>query len=105
MPTLLCISRHSPENCPLFNEKTKKLTLNIADKIEGLANKHGIKVIGVWNVPSEHLIVMLYDAPSLEAYEKFTMDPVMLPWDSFNTTYSKVAYGMEQAIKMLKEVK
>jgi hypothetical protein len=39
MPTFLIISRHSPENCPMNNEKMKRLTLELPDKLGGLEKK------------------------------------------------------------------
>ncbi|MCP8308196.1 MAG: hypothetical protein H3Z52_04300 [archaeon] len=99
------IGRHSPESCPMFNEKNRKMILDAANKLEGLAKKHGVKVIGVWNVPSEHLTYFVYDAPSQEALLKFGMEPEMSAWDSFNTTEYKMAFGLEEAIKMLKQAK
>ncbi|MCP8309861.1 MAG: hypothetical protein H3Z53_03370 [archaeon] len=99
------IGRHSPEVCPAYNEKFRKMTLDAADKLEGLAKKHGVKVIGVWNVPSEHLTYFVFDAPSQEAFLKFGMEPEMSAWDSFNTTEYKMAIGLEEIKKMLKQAK
>jgi len=47
MPIFLTISRHAPESCPIFNEKSRKMTLELADKIEALAKKNGVKLVGV----------------------------------------------------------
>ena len=43
MPIFLIISRHSPENCPLNNEKMKAMTLELPDKLGGLEKKHGVR--------------------------------------------------------------
>lgn len=43
MPTFLIISRHSAENRPLDNEKMKKMTLALPDKLSGLEKKHGLE--------------------------------------------------------------
>ncbi|MCP8309372.1 MAG: hypothetical protein H3Z53_06000 [archaeon] len=99
------IGRHSPESCPMFNEKFRKVTLDTIDKIEGLAKKHGVKVIGVWNVPSEHLTYFVCDAPSQEAFLKFGMEPEAIAWNAFNTTEWKLAFGPEEVKKMIKQAK
>jgi hypothetical protein len=39
MPTFLMISRHSPENCPMFNEKTRKVMMECMDKIDGTSEE------------------------------------------------------------------
>ncbi len=36
MPTFLIVSRHSPENCPMNNEKMKQITLELPEKLVGL---------------------------------------------------------------------
>jgi hypothetical protein len=46
MATFLIVSRHSPENCPLNNEKMKEITLKLPEKLGDLEKKHGIKRIG-----------------------------------------------------------
>ena len=57
MPTFLIVSRHSPENYPMNNEKMKQITLELPEKLVGLEKKHGIKRTGVWTVIPEHLVI------------------------------------------------
>ncbi|MCP8311632.1 MAG: hypothetical protein L6M37_01600 [Candidatus Methylarchaceae archaeon HK02M1] len=103
MPTFLEISRHSPENCPVYNEKFKKMLSAGLDKLEGLLNKHGVKTIGGWTVFTEHLTFVVYEAPSLEAFQKFMMEwEEITKSSSYMTTEIKTAIGMEEAQKMLK---
>ena len=42
------ILTHSPESCPLGNPKKLEIMMNWLEKIDALAAKHGIKVVGVW---------------------------------------------------------
>ena len=102
MPTFLIISRHSPENCPINNEKMKKLTLELPDKLVGLEKKHGIKRVGAWTVIPEHLLVWLYEATSSEALQEFSMEPEMVKWMAWNTSEIKLAMSLEESIKLLK---
>ena len=102
MPTFLIISRHSPENCPLNNEKMKIITLELPEKLGDLEKKHGIKRIGVWTVIPEHLTVWVYEAPSSESLQKFSMEPVLLKWMAWNTSEIKLAVSLEESIKLLK---
>ena len=48
VPIFLIISRHSFENCPMNNEKMKKMTLELPDKLSGLEKKHGINRNAKW---------------------------------------------------------
>lgn len=101
MATFLIISRHSPENCPLNNEKMKQLTLELPEILGALENKHGIKRIGVWTVIPEHLTVWVYEAPSSESLQQFSMEPDMVKWMSWNTSEIKLSMSLEESIKFL----
>jgi hypothetical protein len=102
MPTFLIISRHSPENCPLNNEKMRAMTLELPDKLSGLEKKHGVKRVGAWTVVSEHLLVWVYEASNSEALQKFSMEPELLKWMAFNTSEIKLAMSLEESMKLLK---
>ena len=102
MATFLIISRHSPENCPMNNEKMKKMTLELPDKLGGLEKKHGLKRVGVWTVIPEHLLVWVYEAPSSEALQKFSMEPEIARWMAWNTSEIKLAMSLEESNKLLK---
>ena len=102
MPTFLMISRHSPENCPMNNEKMKKLTLELPGKLGGLEKKHGIKRVGAWTVIPEHLLVWVYEAPSSESLQEFSMEPEMVKWMAWNTSEIKLAMSLEESMKLLK---
>jgi len=103
MPTFVLISRHSPENCPMFNEKARKVLLELAGKMDGLLKKHGVKMLGSWNVPTEHLALDVYEAPSLDAFEKLGMEPEIVALSKFETYEIKLAYGMEESMRMLQQ--
>src|SRR4030042_812711 len=102
MPTFLIISRHSPENCPINNEKMKTLTLELPNKLGVLEKKHGITRVGAWTVIPEHLLVWVYEAPTSEALQEFSMEPDMVKWMAWNTSEIKLAMSLEESIKLLK---
>ena len=95
----------SPENCVEYNANAKKATLAVMEKLEELLKKHGVKMIGAWIVPSEHLHFMVFDAPSLEAFNALGMEPEISAMGAFNTTEIKMAISAQEAIKMLRETK
>ena len=105
MVTLLFISRHSPENCPMYNEEYKKLfaSMNVEER-EKIMHKHGIKDVGSWMVPSEHLSVHVVEAPSAEAYHQFVAE-FNPPYLRFSTTEMKIAISAKEAMKMMMETK
>jgi len=105
MPIFLLISRHSPESCPMFNEKARKVYVEWLSKLDERHKKHGVKNLGSWGVHSEHLTVMVVEAPSLNAIQKLSMEPETLALSAYETTEVKLAMGMEEAMKMLKQAK
>ena len=105
MPTFLLISRHSPENCPMFNEKAREVVLEQVTKMEELLKKHGVKMVGLWQVPTEHLVFEVHEAPSLEAIQKLGMEPEIARLGAYNTYEMKVATSFEEAIEMVKQAK
>ena len=105
MPAILTIARHTAESCPLRTEKGRKLALDVATNIEGLAKKHGVKWLGTWTDPNEHLVVNIFESPSLEAWQKFVMDPELAAWNALNTTETKIGYSIQDVIRVLKQTK
>lgn len=104
MPTFLMISRHSPENCGAFNEKVRKAYLELMGKLEGLLEKHGVKMVGSWVVPSEHLNFMVFEAPNLDAFQKLSMEPEILAMTAYTTAEIKLAFSTEESIQMLQQL-
>jgi hypothetical protein len=105
MPTFLMIERHSPENCPMFNEKTRKVMMKCNEKFDGLAKKYRVKTIGSWAVPSEHLSFSVFEAPSLEAVTKLMMEPVVMELGTFETCEFKAAFNAEELTEMMPRIK
>ena len=68
MPVFLIIGRHHAENCPMYNEKTRKVAMEYFSKEGELLKKHGIKSLGSWTAYGEHLMVTVYEAPSSNAF-------------------------------------
>ena len=102
MPTFLLISKHSPENCPSFNEKSKKAFINSFDRSEELAAKHNVKMVGSWTIPTEHIYYMVFDAPSLDAFNDFGMEPDILAMAAFHTAEVKIVTNLKEKVKKLK---
>jgi uncharacterized protein with GYD domain len=98
----LQISRHMPESCPLHNEKTKKTMMDLMAKMEKLAKKYGVKMVGNWVAIPEHLIVSVYDAPSMETLLKLSMEPEVMAWMGYNITETMPVMTLDEVQKILK---
>ncbi len=103
MPTFLVISKHSPENCWRFNKEAKKVHLDLAGNLEELLKKYSIKMLGCWFVLFEHTLYEVYDAPSLEAFEKMSQEPEIVNWSAFNTVEIKLVSTLEEVMGILKQ--
>jgi muconolactone delta-isomerase len=101
MPTFIVISGHSPESCPIHNEKERRIQLESAAKVSDLAKKYGMKVLGAYAVIPEHKNYIIFDVPSTDAFQKAMSEPAMIQWLGKNMTEIKLAMTMEDAVKML----
>ena len=105
MPIQIFFNRTSPETDPMFNEKARKVMMDLMSKRDGLLKKHGIKELGNWYVPSEHIVIIVDEAPSLDDFQKLMMEPEYIAMFAFMTLETKVALSAEEAMKMLKKAK
>ena len=101
MPTFLLISRHAPESCWMFNEKTRQIHLNLLNKLESILKKYNIKMLGAWFVLPEHTLYEVFDAPSLDVFQKMAMEPEILQWSAFNTMEMKLVATVDDVKRFL----
>jgi len=47
-------------------------------------------------------LVWVYESPSSEALQEFSMEPALLKWMAFNTSEIKLAMSLEESMKLLK---
>jgi hypothetical protein len=101
MPTFLLISRHSPESCWMFNEKTRQIHLNLLMKLESLMKKYNTRMLGAWFVLPEHTLYEVFDAPGLDDFQKLAMEPEIVQWSAFNTMEIKMVATVDDVKKLL----
>jgi len=105
MPIFLLITKHSPENCPMFNAKHMKIYMEAMEKTDALMKKHKVKLLAGAEVPNEHSSYEIYEAPSFEAFKEFGMEPAIIALGQFITMEVKPAMSPEEATQMLKHMK
>ncbi len=98
------IVRHAAADCPLDNERVREATIAGMSKSEELAKKNGINIVGGWNAHSEHLVVDVFEAPSLEAFQAFSMEPEIMNMNNWCTTEVKVAMTLEETMQWVMQV-
>ena len=101
MPTFLLISRHAPESCWMFNEQTKQIHRDLLAKLESFGEKYHIRLLGAWFALPEHTLYEVFDAPSLEAFQKMAAEPEILRWSSFNTMEVKLVATVDDVKGLL----
>jgi hypothetical protein len=105
MPIQIFLSKFSPETDAMFNEKARKVMMELMSKRDGLLKKHGIKELGSWFVPTEHLLIIVDEAQSLDDFQKLLMEPEFIAATAYCSIETKVALSMAEATKMLKQAK
>jgi hypothetical protein len=104
MPIQMVFLRFSPENDPMFNEKSRKVFMDYMNKRDGLLKKHGLKSLAGWYIPYEHLTITVLEG-SLDAINKLSMEPEFIAVTAYATAETKVALVAEEGMKMLKQAK
>jgi len=105
MAIFLVISKHSPENCPMFNAKSMKVFMDAMGKSEALMKKHKVKLLGSAEVVNEHSSYEIYEAPSFEDFDALGMEPEIMAMGQFVTMEIKPAMSFEEVEQMLKHMK
>jgi hypothetical protein len=83
----------------------RKANLAYLDKLDAWAKKYGVKVVGAWSVPNEHLNLMVIEAPNFEAFQKISMEPEAMAVTASETYELKLALNKEEITKMLQQIK
>jgi hypothetical protein len=95
------ISKHSPEDCPGFNEKNKEIFLAAKAKGESLAAKHRVKIVGAWVDMINHTAYSIYDVPRLEDLLEYFTEPVMMEVISFQTSEIRILKTGKEVAEMI----
>jgi len=102
MPVFIVVSKHTPENCPIRNESTRKIFVEFPDKLAELLQKYAIKLIGNWAIMPEHKIILVLDAPTADVFQKLMVEPYIIQFLSYNETKIKWATPTQEGMKLLK---
>ena len=104
MPVFMFISKHTPEVCPAFSEKHRKSISALLEKMESLAKKHGVKMLGAYTDFPNHTVYWVYEG-SFESLQKLQMEPELMDWLSWNSMETKNVLTNEDVSAMLKKLK
>jgi hypothetical protein len=99
------IITHSPESCPLGNPQNLATKLNWLEKIESLASRYGIKVLGVWTDRWGHTSWVVYQTPNMETFAKLEVEPEFIAMVTFTTIETKMVTVKNETLTFLKTYK
>lgn len=60
---------HTTESCPLNNQETRKMVIDIGPKFKGVAEQAGVKVVGLYHSGLEHTFVWILDGKDAHTIE------------------------------------
>ncbi len=103
MVTVVAIGRHNAESCAFFNETSKKRVMEWAAKNPELEAKHGVKMVGAWTVPPEHLTIQVFEAPSQEAMQAYASEPEVIGMMSWSTLEYKMAMTLAESMQAMRQ--
>ncbi len=63
--------------------------------------KYQITMLGAWFALSEHTLYEVFNAPTLEAFQKMAMEPEILQWSAFNTMEIKLVATVDDVKRLL----
>ena len=97
MATYVILAEHRADNCPTSNAKVLKNVQGMASQIGTLLAKHKVKLLsGPHILGLSHKMVVVVDAPSVEAVQDFGMDAGLVQWNAVEVYAS---WSMEEALK------
>ncbi|MDH3364992.1 MAG: hypothetical protein OEM29_03165 [Thermoplasmata archaeon] len=99
---VLQIAKHSAESCPMYEHKYKSMAVKWYEKVEEQAAKHKVKVLGIWNDHSGHAVYAIYEAPDMDAYMHFQMEPECMAPLAFNKCVHIPVFSAAETLAMLK---
>jgi len=85
-----------------MRRKSRKDTLAFYNKMGQLVKKYGVKMVRSWTLMVEHTIISVFDAPSLDAVMKFSMEPEVMAWMSYKNVETRPMTTLEETMKNLK---
>ena len=94
----LQISKHSPESCPMNDEKSMKASRALNAKLEELTKKHGVKLVGGWHDVGNHRFVMVWDG-TFEKLMELSMEPEMMAWGAYHNNELCPVFTLEESAK------
>lgn len=96
MPVFILDMKHSPEMCPMYNDKIKRKFKEQYSKMKEIAAKQEIKILINLSVALDHTSLFVLEAPSIQAMENFIMEMGIV---SFQTITIRHAIDTDEVVR------
>lgn len=75
------LASHTAEVCPTSNARTKELLLEVAPRVQGIAETAGVRIVAGPYVNREHTIVTVVEAGDSESVDRFLVESRLSHWN------------------------
>ncbi|MCX8150737.1 MAG: hypothetical protein N3D85_04470 [Candidatus Bathyarchaeota archaeon] len=96
------ILKHSPESCPLGRPENLEDMKKWLENIGTIAEKHGIKLAGVWTDRWGHTSWAVYETPNMDTFAKFELEPANLNIVTFNHIETRRVTSAKETLAFFK---
>jgi hypothetical protein len=90
------LGQHPPDLCPTSNGKTRERVQQMMTQMEAAQQKHQVRVLSGHVLGASHRMVVLTEAPTVEAVRDFVMETGLVQWNSVEIYPS---WALDEAIK------
>lgn len=100
MPRYVAILEHSPEVCPDSNKAVRAKVENLPSQLPAALQKYNVKMISDNVLGPTHKIVLVLEAPNIEAIRDFISGTGLAQW---NNTVIYPSLTIQEAMKSVAE--
>jgi hypothetical protein len=95
MPYVM-LGQHPPDLCPTSNAKTRERVQQMMTQLDAAQKTHQVRVLSGHVLGVSHRMVVILEAPNVEAVRGFAMETGLVQWNSLEIYPS---WGLEEAIQ------
>ena len=90
------LGQHTPDLCPTSNAKIRQQVQHMLTQLDAAQKKHNVHVLSGHVLGVSHKMVVLTEAPNVEAVRDFVMETGLVQWNSVEIYPS---WGLDEAMK------
>jgi hypothetical protein len=90
------LGQHPPDLCPTSNTKTRERVGQMMTQLEAAQQRHQVRVLSGHVLGMSHRMVVLTEAPTVEAVRDFVMETGLVQWNSVEIYPS---WALDEAIR------